>query len=335
MRTFFVLLLLLLVVAVGTAAYFYQDLLAFSERSLHTGADQVSLQVKPGTTIRTLARQLAAQGLLDRHPLYLEILARQRRQAHRIKAGEYLLPAGTTPSQLLDLLVSGRVTQYALTLVEGWTFDEVMAAVRADPVLIQTLDDIDNEEIMARLGQQGVHPEGRFFPDTYHFPRQTTDQQFLARAQRAMDRELEQQWADRTPDLPLENPQQALILASIVEKETGMASERPQIAGVFIRRLRRGMKLQTDPTVIYGLGEAFDGNLRRRDLRQDTPYNTYTRTGLPPTPIAMPGADAIRAVLHPADGDALYFVARGDGSHQFSATLVDHNRAVRKFQLKQ
>ena len=335
MRTFFVLLLLLLVVAVGTSAYFYQDLLAFSERSLHTGADQVSLQVKPGTTIRTLARQLAAQGLLDRHPLYLEILARQRRQAHRIKAGEYLLPAGTTPSQLLDLLVSGRVTQYALTLVEGWTFDEVMAAVRADPVLIQTLDDIDNEEIMARLGQQGVHPEGRFFPDTYHFPRQTTDQQFLARAQRAMDRELEQQWADRTPDLPLENPQQALILASIVEKETGMASERPQIAGVFIRRLRRGMKLQTDPTVIYGLGEAFDGNLRRRDLRQDTPYNTYTRTGLPPTPIAMPGADAIRAVLHPADGDALYFVARGDGSHQFSATLVDHNRAVRKFQLKQ
>jgi UPF0755 protein len=217
--------------------------------------------------------------------------------------------------------------------VEGWTFRQLLSALRRHEAVRDTLDGLSDEAIMARLGYPGKHPEGRFLPETYQFPRGTSDLEFLRRAYDGMQRALAAAWQGRAEDLPLDSPHEALVLASIVEKETGLASERARIAGVFVRRLRRGMRLQTDPTVIYGLGEAFDGNLRRRDLAADTPYNTYTRAGLPPTPICLPGKAAIEAVMHPAHGTSLYFVARGDGSHQFSDTLEAHNRAVQKYQL--
>jgi UPF0755 protein len=210
-----------------------------------------------------------------------------------------------------------------------------MEAVRAHPAIDQSLEGLSAEQIMQRLGHAGKHPEGRFFPDTYHFPRGTSDQALLRRAYQAMEQLLATEWPGRAADLPLQSPYEALILASIVERETALASERPEIAGVFVRRLQRGIRLQTDPTVIYGMGEAFAGNITRRDLEQDTPYNTYVHSGLTPTPICMPGRDAVHAVLHPAEGDSLYFVARGDGSHAFSATLTAHNRAVRTYQLKE
>jgi UPF0755 protein len=225
------------------------------------------------------------------------------------------------------------VVQYPLTLVEGWTFRQVMEALQADERLEHLIEDPSAEAVMARLGRRGVHPEGRFFPDTYHFTRGSSDLDILKRAHAAMERVLAEEWEARADGLPIESPDEALILASIIEKETGLASERAEIAGVFVRRLRLGMRLQTDPTVIYGLGDDFDGNLRRADLRNDHPYNTYVHAGLPPTPIALPGREAIRAALNPADGETLYFVARGDGSHAFSVTLEEHNRAVRKYQL--
>ncbi len=314
-------------------AWLMMDFNEFADAPLALPADGLDYQLDPGATVATLGRDLQVRGYLEK-PLYLRLLARREGLAQRIKAGEYHLSAGMTPRQLLQLLVSGRVTTYSLTLVEGWTFTQVMEAIRNNPVLRQTLDGAGEEEIMRRLGHEGEHPEGRFLPDTYYFPRGTTDVAFLQRAYRAMQRLLQREWPEREPGLPLKSPYDALILASIVEKETGLASERPQIAGVFIRRLRKGMRLQTDPTIIYGLGDSYDGNIRRRDLRQDTPYNTYLHKGLTPTPICMPGADAIHAVLHPAKGKTLYFVARGDGGHQFSNTLKAHNRAVRQFQLK-
>jgi UPF0755 protein len=278
---------------------------------------------------------LRAAGYLDRPALYLEILARLDGSARRIRAGEYRLPAGMAPDALLALLVSGQVLQYPLTIVEGWSVRDLLSNLRNDPILLQTLEGLDGAEIMVRLGRPDMHPEGRFLPDTYHFPRGATDLAFLQRAMQAMDSVLAAEWERRAPGLPLETPEQALVLASIVEKETSLAEERARVAGVFVRRLQIGMRLQTDPTVIYGLGEGFDGNLRRRDLQADTDYNTYTRSGLPPTPIALPGRAAIHASLHPAAGDELYFVARGDGSHHFSRTLSEHNAAVRRYQLQQ
>ena len=238
------------------------------------------------------------------------------------------------PDDLLALLVSGKSVGYSLTLVEGWNIRQVRAAVAGHEALKQTLEGVDDVQLMELLGLPGEHPEGRFFPDTYRFTRGMRDLDFLRRAQRKMDRELAAAWAEKSEDAPLKSPYEALILASIVEKETGQADERPRIAGVFARRLRKGMKLQTDPTVIYGMGERFDGNIRRRDLREDTPYNTYVHAGLPPTPIAMPGREALLAAVNPAPGKAIYFVAKGDGSHAFSATLAEHNAAVRKYQLK-
>jgi UPF0755 protein len=224
--------------------------------------------------------------------------------------------------------------QHALTIIEGWTFKQLMAAVRRHQALTQTLAGVEEQEVMSRLGLEAMHPEGWFYPDTYHFPKGTTDAEFLRRAHQRMTTFLQTAWEKRDKDLPLDSPYQALILASIIEKETGVPSERSKIAGVFIRRLRKGMRLQTDPTVIYGMGERYDGNIRRRDLVTDTPYNTYVHKGLTPTPIAMPSGMAIEAALHPEDGTALYFVATGDGGHHFSNTLEAHNEAVRKYQLK-
>lgn len=314
----------------GWFGYDYQN---FRQTPLSVSAEGATVVIAPGRSLRGIAQDLAAAGFTD-SPLYFELLARSSDTAGRLQAGEYRIVRGMTPVDLLQLLASGKVVQHALTIVEGWTFGQLMAAVRAHEVLVHTLGDARPSEIMAVLQRDGEHPEGRFLPDTYHFPRGTSDKDVLARAYAAMDKTLQREWGARAPDLPFRSPYEALTLASIVEKETAVPAERPRIAGVFVRRLKANMLLQTDPTVIYGLGAAFDGNLRSRDLRADTPYNTYVRTGLPPTPIALPGVDAIRAVLHPADGDELYFVSRGDGSHHFSATLEEHARAVRKYQLK-
>ena len=253
-------------------------------------------------------------------------------KVREIKAGNYEIPPGTTPLTLLDKLVRGEESLRTLTLLEGWTFRQVRAALAREEQLKHDTAVLADAEIMERLGRPGVHPEGRFFPDTYTYAKGSSELAVLRRALHAMDRRLDAAWAQRASDTPLKSADEALILASIVEKETGRTADRAQIAGVFSNRLRTGMLLQTDPTVIYGLGEKFDGNLRRKDLQTDTPWNTYTRTGLPPTPIAMPGKASLLAAVQPERTRALYFVARGDGSSHFSATLDEHNRAVNRFQ---
>ena len=291
--------------------------------------------VKPNTTLRKVSMDLMEKELLD-YPTALAwvSLARFQKRAHLIKAGEYIIPLGTTPQQMLDIMIAGRTIQHSLTILEGWNFRQMMAAIRKHPQIVQTLGDIDKATIMAKLGWPDQHPEGRFYPDTYHFPTGTTDVKFLQRAYRIMERELKAAWEKRRDDLPLDTAYEALILASIVEKETGVAEERPLIAGVFVRRLKKDMRLQTDPTVIYALAEAFDGDIRKRDLKIDSPYNTYRYKGLPPTPIAMPGRAALYAVAEPADGETLFFVSKGDGSHYFSATNREHECAVIEYQLK-
>jgi len=305
----------------------------FQDSALNLPEEETTYVIPAGTSLRQLARDLQARGIIDYPHLFI-LLGRELDIDRRLQAGEYRLVAGMTPRTLLQQLADGRVIQHSITLVEGQTFRETLQRIQSDPLMESTLQGLDDTEIMRRMGHPGEYPEGRFLPDTYHFTRGATDLSLLERAYDAMSGYLETAWQGREPDLPLKTPEEALILASIVEKETGIAVERPAIAGVFIRRLRRGMRLQTDPTVIYGLGERFDGNLRRRDLQTDTPFNTYTRTGLPPTPIAMPGAASIDAVLHPGEGNSLYFVSRGDGSHYFSATLKEHNLAVDKYQKK-
>ncbi|MFZ1576672.1 MAG: endolytic transglycosylase MltG [Chromatiaceae bacterium] len=332
--------LLLLVIVLGLAGLglrFHYD--AFKERPLAVpvmaGPEQPFLfEIPLGMSLRTLAEELTALGVLDQ-PYYFLALAYLRGDAGRVKAGEYEISPGMTPVALLDKLVKNQVYQRSLTLIEGWTLAQLLAALAKDDRLVGKLEGATPQDLMATLGRAGQHPEGRFFPDTYRFTKGTSDLDILGRAAQAMDRVLAGEWRDRAPGLPLESPDQALVLASIIEKETGQVSERPAIAGVFIRRLQLGMRLQTDPTVIYGLGAAFDGDLHRADLTRDTPYNTYTRYGLPPTPIALPGRAAIHATLHPAAGDSLYFVAKGDGGHWFSATLEEHNQAVRRYQLGQ
>ena len=330
----FKLLGLLLFVFAMVGGWFAWEYKVFTETPLAL-KEPLLLEVKPGASVAALARNLRGHGLLN-EPRYFTLLARISGQGRKIKAGEYRLEPGLTPADLLALLVAGRSVEYSITLVEGWSFRQMMAAIHAHDLLTHTLSELDDAAIMNRLGRPGEHPEGRFFPDTYRFPRGETDLSLLKRAYERTESVLAEEWERREEGLPLKDPYEALILASIVEKETGQAAERPEIAGVFTRRLRKGMLLQTDPTVIYGMGESFDGNIRRKDLRTDTPYNTYTRKGLPPTPIAMPGREAIHAALHPADGKTLYFVAKGDGSgeHYFSATLKEHNWAVRKYQLK-
>jgi UPF0755 protein len=260
-------------------------------------------------------------------------MARIDGSAARIQAGEYLLPTGMAPPGLMRMLVRGEVVQHSLTIIEGWTFQQMMSAIQSHPMLKRTLADASGPGVMAVMAEAGLEPEGWFYPDTYRFPRDTTDVEFLRRAFRNMQQRLELEWEARAEGLPLKTPYEALILASLIERETAVPAERTRIAGVFIRRLQKGMRLQTDPTVIYGMGDAYQGKIRWRDLRADTPYNTYTRHGLPPTPIAMPSGASIRAALNPADGNELYFVSRGDGSHQFSATLQEHNAAVRRYQL--
>lgn len=289
--------------------------------------------VRPGTSLRALAAQLKERRALRETESFVW-LGYLTGRARTLKAGEYRFRPGITSTELLDQVVAGRVVEYPVIVIEGWTFSQFRKALAAAPRLEQTLAGVAPEEIMARLGRPGVHPEGRFFPDTYYYSSGHTDLMILARALEKMEARLEAEWRARAADVPLRTSAEALTLASIVEKETGRPEERRMIAGVFVNRLRKGMRLQSDPTVIYGIGPTFDGNIRLKDLKQDTPYNTYVRTGLPPTPIAMPGAEALAAALHPQKTDALYFVARGDGSHVFSATLEQHNEAVIKYQLR-
>ena len=297
---------------------------------LPPGAQVADLEIEHGTSANGVAETVVASGV-DVPVAMLQAWFRFSGQARLIKAGSYELVPGTTPRKLLSMLVRGEETLKSITLVEGWTFLQMRAALQKAEQLAPDTLALSPEMIMEKLGKPGIHPEGRFFPDTYAYAKGSSDLALLKRAARAMDRRLDAAWSLRSSDTPLKSPEQALILASIVEKETGKPSDRAQIGGVFSNRLRIGMPLQTDPTVIYGLGLKFDGNLRKRDLQADTPYNTYTRLGLPPTPIAMPGKAALLAAVQPAPTKALYFVARGDGSSEFSTHLDEHNRAVNKY----
>lgn len=306
-------------------------MLWFASAPIKQPRPDVEFAIQPGSGLRAAVRQMQAAGLEFSGPSFV-LMARALGRAGNIKAGYYALAEGATPLDLLDKITRGDFVQRSILLVEGWTFAQARAALDAHPDVRHDTLGLSDEEVMARIGRPGVLPEGRFFPDTYVFAKGTSDVDILKRAYDSLARHLAQAWEERDANLPLKTEEEALILASIVEKETGRAEDRATIAAVFHNRLRIGMLLQTDPTVIYGMGERFDGNLRRNDLRTDTPYNTYTRRGLPPTPIALPSRAAIDAVMHPADTDALYFVARGDGSSHFSRTLDEHNRAVNRYQ---
>ncbi|MBH9553044.1 endolytic transglycosylase MltG [Inhella gelatinilytica] len=329
LKRFVLFLLVLALLAGGLAAGAWQ----WWRSPLPLAQAEIELTIEPGRSVRGVADDWVAAGVQVSAD-WLVWAWRVSGQAPRIRAGSYLLVQGDSPERLLQKMVRGEETLESLRLIEGWTFAQARAALAQAPGLKQTLAGVPDAELMARLGLPGRAPEGQFFPDTYRYGRGVSDLFVLKQAHRALQRELERAWAERAADSVLKAPYDALILASIVEKETGRASDRPSISAVFHNRLRIGMPLQTDPTVIYGLGAQFDGNLRKRDLLADTPFNTYTRRGLPPTPIALVGKESLRAAVRPAASSALYFVARGDGSSEFSATLEAHNRAVQRFQLK-
>lgn len=324
---------MLLGVASGaTAWWIHSSVQAWLNRPLP--AQGQLFEVQPGDSLWAVGQRLQRQGLLS--PAWLLAAVGQwRGVAGRIQVGEYRLDAGSTPQSLLQKLLRGEVVVYRVTFVEGWTVRQALELLLRQPKLEHHLAGADDAELAKVLDLDSAQPEGWIYPDTYHYRKGDSDVQLLRRAYQNMKKRLAEQWNGRAADLPLESPYEALILASIVEKETGVGSERPQIAGVFVRRLRSGMPLQTDPTLIYGLGACFNGDLTLADLRRPGPYNSYLNRGLPPTPIALPGEAAIQAVLHPAEGDALYFVAKGDGSHHFSATLEAHQQAVEQYQKRQ
>jgi UPF0755 protein len=323
-----VLALLLVAVAAAAAGAWW-----WLHRPLPIATDPVELSIEPGTSPREIAESWVRAGVMT-EPLALYEWFRWSGQARRIRAGSYEIPTGTTPIRLLEKMVRGDETQAVVRFNEGWTFRQIRAELARADALKQTTAALSDAEVMRALGAPGISPEGRFHPDTYAYSKGSTDLSVLRRAYRAMEQRLAAAWQERAPDTPLRDPDEALTLASIVEKETGVEADRGLVAGVFVNRLRLGMPLQTDPTVIFSLGAAFDGNLKKRDLQTDTPYNTYMRTGLPPTPIAIPGKAALFAAVRPEATQALYFVARGDGSSEFSATLTEHNRAVNRYQRK-
>jgi len=294
-------------------------------------ATPVDLSIEPGTSAKAIAQAVADAGV-DTSPTLLYAWFRLSGQSRQMRAGSYEIAPGTSPERLLSMLVRGEESLRTVTIVEGWNWRQVRQALAKAEHLKPDSRALSDEALMAQLGRPGVAPEGRFYPDTYSYAKGASDLAVLQRAMKAMDKQLQHAWDARQPGAALQSPEQALILASIVEKETGKAQDRAQISGVFNNRLRIGMRLQTDPTVIYGLGEAFDGDLRRVHLTTDNPWNTYTRGGLPPTPIAMPGKAALLAAVQPAKTQALYFVAKGDGSSHFSPTLDEHNRAVNRYQ---
>jgi UPF0755 protein len=304
---------------------------AVAPLKLQPSSQEITIQAKSG--LRSIANQLVMQGVL-KEPWHFILLAKLLKKEQYLQAGSYTLNKNISPYQLLLSLNHGKTTQGSITFIEGRTFAQMREKLAANDAVKQTITGMSDKEILRAIGSQYQVPEGLFFPDTFYFDRNTTDIELLKTSYNAMQTKLEKAWQGRELGLPYKNSYQALIMASIVEKETGKASERPMIAGVFVNRMRIGMRLQTDPTVIYGMGIRFDGNIRKKDLSIDTPYNTYTRGGLPPTPIAMPGLAAIEAALHPEKTKALYFVGKGDGSHAFSNNLTDHNRAVARYQLK-
>ena len=326
MKTWFVVLALILAAGAG-AVYWAWDQL---DRPLAFDSAELVYVVPPGATLNQVGRDLKERGVLSQPWLWTQF-AKLTDQARRIQAGEYVLTPSATPRSLLEQFVAGEVRLHSITLVEGWRFDEALQAIRAHPAV--TVTELTADEMMAGLGKPNVHPEGQLLPETYHFPRGTSDLALVKQAHQALTSILDEIWPRRAGGLPLDNAYEALILASIIEKETALDSERPEIAGVFVRRLNRGMRLETDPTVIYGLGDGFDGDLRTRDLVADTPYNTYRRAGLPPTPIALASAASLHAATHPAPGDALFFVAtgEGDGSHYFSQTYEEHLAAIERY----
>lgn len=320
--------LLLLLLAGGGSWLTWQSYQEFLRTPLQIPSSGKVLQIPPGASGTDIVAMLAEQGMSSPGWQWKLLM---RLEPHIYMAGEYQLERGLLPREVLGQLASGQVVQYRITLVEGWTFRQFAELIAADTVLVHTLDLNEPEAQSELLSELDIdHPEGWFLPETYQFTRGDTDRNILQRAHLAMRRQLQLAWQARELQLPLKTPYELLIMASIIEKETALDEEREQVAGVFRRRLDRGMRLQTDPTVIYGLGESFDGDIRRRDLQTDTPYNTYTRHGLPPTPIAMPGKASLAAAANPAQGDALYFVADGSGGHTFSATLEQHQAAVKK-----
>ena len=289
-------------------------------------------EISPGSSFSSVARKLVSEQIIE-DDFWYRLYARWTGEAQGIQAGEYLIAVGATPQTLLEQFTQGAVRLYSFTIIEGWNHRDLLQALQANEAVVASMTEEDWPSLLQDLGAPAIHPEGLFLPETYRFPRDTTDRELLSQAYRLMQEVLDDEWQARGEEAPVKTPYEALVLASIVEKETARADERPRIAGVFARRLEKGMRLQTDPTVIYGIGPGFDGNLTRKHLQTDTPYNTYRRGGLPPTPIAMPGRAAINAVLHPADGEELFFVATGlgDGSHKFSVTKAEHDAAVAEY----
>ncbi|OTE97027.1 aminodeoxychorismate lyase [Crenothrix sp. D3] len=329
-KKLFLLFLILLSFASGWLVSGYQNAL----KAPVVIGQPVTIDIVKGDSFRQVIHKLRDQHLFMK-PLWFKVIAVRKQAVSKIKTGEYELPTGATIPDILALLVSGKSKQYSITFPEGRNFKEMLQTIEKNPNLEHTLKGVSNEELMTKLGATEKHPEGLFFPDTYYFDKNTTDVALLKRAYSKMQLVLQQEWFNKAEHLPFNTPYQALILASIVEKETAAKAERTQIAGVFSRRLTQGMMLQTDPTVIYGMGDSYQGNIRSEDLHKETPYNTYKIKGLPPTPIAMAGREAIYAALHPDQSkNSVYFVSRGDGTHVFSATLDEHNQAVNKFQRK-
>ena len=332
-RRFGVLFLLLMMAAGASAFWVWQRYSGFADAPLAGIEAGESVVIEPGDSLPVVLRKLRDAGISDGEVLEWRVLARQLGADGKLQVGEYALQPGMSPRELLKAMRDGKVVQRRFTIVEGWNIRELRAALATAMPLKQEAVALDDAALMKALGHRGRHPEGRFLPETYQYTRGDSDLDVLRRANAAMDKALAAAWAKRQPGTVLKTPEEMLVLASIVEKETGIASERPQIAGLFLQRLRIGMRLQTDPTVIYGIGAGYDGNIRRRDLLADTPYNTYTRAGLPPTPIAMPGVDALDAVARPAASEFLYFVAVGDGSgrHLFARTYAEHQANVRTY----
>jgi len=337
-KKIFKLIVLLIIVATFVAAWYWNEYKIYLQTpiSLPANDTEIIFSVNKGERVRNIAENLYQQKIIQ-HPEYFRFYARLSHKAEKIKAGEYSLKQGMTIIDMVDLFVSGKVNQYSLTIVEGWTVKEALEHIKNDANLIKTsefespFDTRSGLKLAKKLGSQYDNLEGLIYPDTYKFPKGSTDIQFLKRSYEGMQKVLHQEWQNREKNTPLKTSYEALILASIVEKESGVSSERSQIAGVFIRRMNKKMRLQSDPTIIYGMGDRYKGNIRRRDINEKTPYNTYQISRLPPTPIAIPGRDAIHAVLHPDKGKSIYFVADGSGGHVFTNNLKDHNRAVKEY----
>jgi UPF0755 protein len=324
MKKFLLLVVLIVVSAVAAFAW-------WTKQPITTAGDPIAFSISPGSGVASASQSIARAGV-PITPFLFSTLARVTGKAGKIKAGSYELKPNTTPRGLLDQLVRGEFAQESLTIIEGWTFRQMRQAIAASQSLAHDTVSLSDSELMAKISTEFKSPEGLFFPDTYLFAKGASDLQIYKQAHELLMKRLAAAWEKRDASLPYKTPYEALIMASIVEKETGQKSERSMIAGVFVNRLKQGMMLQTDPTVIYGMGESFAGNIRKKDLETDTPYNTYMRSGLPPTPIALPGVQSLAAALGPAKTNALYFVARGDGTSKFSDNLNEHNRAVNQFQ---